>query len=185
MKFGQMEQVTVRKIFRLLVGAFCVGVVLASSAREVAFAAVLTADDFLPPVQATTPEQKEELLTVKEESTVKTETDADLGVPVTRAGTLQDAINKIVKDPKQGCHLAQLNPEDGIVFVATGQGSYNPSHANVVTSRIEQRNAYLEAFVNAKAELARTTGNLVFRGATDFDKKVERLDTSDKALTNL
>jgi hypothetical protein len=111
--------------------------------------------------------------------------DADLSLPVTTAGNLQDAINKIVEKPKQGCHLARLRPEDGLVFVATGQGTYNSAHANVVASRIEQRDAYLEAFVNAKAELARTTGELAFRGATDFDKKTDRLDTSDKALTNI
>jgi hypothetical protein len=185
MKIGQMNRATAGKIFCNIVGALCVWGFFVFGVCGAAFAAALTADDFLPPVQATTPEQKEELLTVKDENTVKTEVDAELGVPVTRGASLQDAINKIVEKPKQGCHLVQMGPEDGIVFVATGQGSYNPGHANVVASRIEQRNAYLEAFVNAKAELARTTGALVFRGATNFDKKVERLDTTDKAMTNL
>jgi hypothetical protein len=180
-----IENRAVRKFARRLAGALCVWGILTSGLPGAAFGAALTADDFLPPVQAATPEQKEELLAVKDESAVKTEIDADLGVPVTKAVNLQDAINKIVEKPKQGCHLAQLRPEDGIVFVATGQGSYNPNHTNVVASRIEQRTAYLEAFMNAKAELAKTTGELVFRGAENFDKKMERLDTSEKALTNL
>jgi hypothetical protein len=185
MKILQIKRAAVRKFHRRIAGALCVWGVLAPGIWGIAFAAAVTADDFLPPVQATTPEQKEELLVVKEKNAVKTEVDTDLGLPVTRGGSLQDAINKIVEKPKQGCHLAQVRPEDGIVFVATGQGSYNPAHANVVASRIEQRNAYLEAFVNAKAELARTTGDLAYRGAIDFDKKTERLDTSDKGLTNI
>ena len=141
MKILRMTNAAVRKFVRRVAVGLCLWSVLAWGFLGIAFAAGPTADDFLPPVQAVTPEQKEELLAVKDEGAVKTEVDADLNLRVTSAGTLQDAINKIVENPKQGCHLARLRPEDGIVFVATGQGTYNPAHTNVVASRIEQRDA--------------------------------------------
>ncbi|MDR1651104.1 MAG: hypothetical protein LBR87_04895 [Synergistaceae bacterium] len=143
----------------------------------------LDADDFLPPVQAS-PEQKEALMSVKDEASVKTEVDPVLKTEVTTAPTLQDAINKIVEKPKQGCRLIQQR-DGSTVFVATGNGSYNPDYQNVVASRIEQRNAYVEAFMNAKSEMTQTAGELVVRGATDFDKKVETIDSDVKSLTNI
>jgi hypothetical protein len=39
--------------------------------------------------------------------------------------------------------------------------------------------------MDAKAQMARTTGEIVVRGATDFDKKIEKLDTQSKGLRNI
>jgi hypothetical protein len=146
-------------------------------------AAAISADDFLPPAQAEGA-QKEELLAVKDEAAVKTEVDPVLNLPVTAAPVLQDAINKVIEKPRPGCRII-AEPSGGYAFAATGQASYKADHQNVTASRIEQRNAYVEAFMNAKAEMAQTLGEIVVRGATDFDKKIETLDTETKALRNL
>jgi hypothetical protein len=143
--------------------------------------AALSADDFIPPVQAESSENKDALLAVQNPSSVKEEIDPVLNAPVVNAPSLQDAINKAIEKPKQGCVILQ----GGTVFVATGTGTYNPNYSNVVASRIEQRNAYVVAFMNAKSEMAKTVGEIVVRGATNFDSKIERLDTETKALTNL
>jgi hypothetical protein len=143
--------------------------------------AALSADDFLPPVQAESSEQKEKLLSVQNPTEVKEEIDPTLNAQVINAPSLQDAINKAIEKPKQGCVILQ----GGTVFVAIGAGTYNPNYSNVVASRIEQRNSYVAAFMNAKSEMAKTVGEIVVRGVTDFDRKIERIDSEAKSLTNI
>lgn len=149
-------------------------------------ALAFSADDFIPPVQAKNAEQKAELLAVKEPEKVKTVTDENLEMPVTEAPTLQDAANAIVDKMKRGCQIVRLSPEDGLTFIATGTGTYNVNaYENPVLSRYEQRDAYVAAFMDAKAQMAQTVGEIVYRGATDFDKKIETLNTPKKALKNI
>lgn len=45
--------------------------------------------------------------------------------------------------------------------------------------------AYVVAFMGAKSEMAKTVGELVVRGATDFDRKLEPLTTEKKTITNI
>jgi hypothetical protein len=145
--------------------------------------AALSADDFLPPAQAEA-EQQETLLAVKDETSVKTEVDPVLKTEVTSAPTLQDAINKVIAKPQQGCRTL-AEPGGGYAFVATGMGAYKSDYQNVNAARVEQRNAYLAAFMNAKAEMAKTVGEIVVRGATNFDEKLDSLDTETTSLTNV
>jgi hypothetical protein len=143
----------------------------------------LDADDFLPPVLAA-PEQKEELMSVKDESSVKTAIDPVLNKEITTAATLQDAFNKLIASPKAGCRIV-AEPGGGYAFLATGQATYKADYQNITASRIDQRNAYVQAFMEAKAEMAKTVGEIVVRGATDFERKIERLDTETRGLTNI
>jgi hypothetical protein len=145
--------------------------------------AALSADDFLPPVQAEGA-QRDELLAVKNEASVKTEVDSVLDAEVTTAPTLQDAINKVIEKPRSGCQII-AEPGGGYAFVATGQSVYNPHLQNVNASRIDQRNAYVKAFMNAKAEMAKTVGEIVVRGANNFDERIDSLDTQTASVTNI
>ena len=144
----------------------------------------ISADDFIPPVQAK-PEQQAELLAVKDEGSVKTFQDENLGVQVTQAATLQDAINKIIAKPKQGCEIVYASQSSGATLVATGIGTYKTDYENVIATRIEQRQAYVQAFMQAKAQMAQTTGELVIRGKTNFDTRDEILTSEKKTLINL
>lgn len=149
-------------------------------------AMAFSADDFDPPVQAKTAAQKAELSAVTDEAAVKTVMDPNLEMNVTEAPTLQDGANSIVDKMKRGCQVVRLSPEDGLTFIATGVGTYNPQkYENAVLSRIEQREAYVTAFMDAKSQMAQTVGEIVYRGATNFDKKLETLHTPEKALNNL
>ncbi|GHS93461.1 hypothetical protein AGMMS50276_04020 [Synergistales bacterium] len=143
----------------------------------------LSADDFLPPAQAGSA-QKAELLEVKDEAAVKTEVDPVLKLSVTTASNVQDSINRVIEKPKQGCEIV-YHPGGGYVFVATGTGTYKSDYPNPVATRIDQRNAYVIAFMNAKAEMAKTVGEIVFRGAANFDSKIDTLDTEIKSLRNV
>ncbi|MDR2528925.1 MAG: hypothetical protein LBD04_07905 [Synergistaceae bacterium] len=145
--------------------------------------AAISADDFLPPAQADGAE-KAALLAVKDEAAVKTEADPVLNAEVTTAPNLQDAINKVIEKPKTGCRII-AEPSGGYAFVATGQASYKADHQNVTASRVAQRNAYVEAYMTAKSEMAKTAGEIVARGADGFDKKIETLDTEARALRNV
>jgi len=145
----------------------------------------LSADDFIPPAQAKTETQKEQLSTVQNESAVHTEKDENLGVEVVKAATLQDAINSIIKkQPRGGCQMT-TDDNGGVVFVATGIGTYRSDYSNVVASRIEQRNAYVVAFMMAKSQMIMTAAGLAYRGATDFDKTVENLTNETRSLNNI
>ena len=144
----------------------------------------LSADDFIPPVQVEA-EKRAELLDVKDAASVTTSNDANLDLDVTTALTLQDAINSVIAKSKVGCQLVHQAGTDGITFVATGMGTYNANYENVLASRIEQRNAYVTAFMDAKAQMAKTVGELVIRGATTFDRDAEVLSTEKKTITNI
>ena len=76
----------------LSLGLFCAAAGLPSLGYA---AAALTADDFLPIVQASG-EQRDELSAIRHPDAVKTESDAVLEQPVTSAATVQDAINAVV-----------------------------------------------------------------------------------------
>ena len=75
---------------KFLVGLVCTLLGLMALSYE---ATALSADDFIPPVQATSPAQKEELSTIKDQDSVRTENDPVLKTEITTAPTLQDAIN--------------------------------------------------------------------------------------------
>lgn len=142
--------------------------------------AALSADDFLPIAQAPE-ERRAELSAVRNPEAVKAENDAVLEQSVTSAATVQDAINAIVAERKQGCTMIAV-PSGGYGFVATGIGTYRKNMENITAERIAQRNAYVEAYMQAKSQMASLLGEMVVKGVTTFDKKTETLDTGSKAL---
>ena len=72
---------------------------------------------------------------------------------MTTASTLQDAINAFVAKGRPNSDI--IRRPEGYTVVAMGRGTYNPGYKNVVASRIEQRSAYVEAFMDAKGRMAR------------------------------
>ena len=120
-------------------------------------APLLTADDFMPVVQAPT-EQREELSKVQHPEEVKTEVDPELNKPVTRAATAQDAINSVMQrfyaDGGEGCESVAL-PDGSLGLVAVGTGTYGSEMSNIVAQRREQQIAYYVAFLQAKRQMAR------------------------------
>jgi hypothetical protein len=146
--------------------------------------AALSADDFIPPVQARTPEEKRELLAVKDEASVKTEFDPVLQTEVTTSPSLQDSINEKINPPRQGCEPVR-EPGGGYAFVATGQGNYNPGHENVVMSRIEQRNAYVAAFMDAKSQMVKFLEGVSVSAFQSLDTKTGTIDTGTEGLRNI
>ncbi|MBQ7220486.1 MAG: hypothetical protein IJS28_05855 [Synergistaceae bacterium] len=145
----------------------------------------LSADDFIPPVQEDDPAKRAELLAVKDDSAVSTEHDEALNADVTTAPTLQDAINKLIAKPHAGCQIAGVSGAAAYTLVSTGQGLYNPNHKNAIASRIEQRNAYVRAFMDAKGRMAAFLSEVPVQGLTKFDNTVNTLTDSERSLSNI
>lgn len=164
----------------------CVRLVLAAALTVCCSvsAEAISADDFLPPAQAE-PAQAAELLKIQEPDAVKTEVDENIGVEVTSASTLQDAVNAIAMRKKQGCQIVQISADGGVTFVATGQEVYDTSLKNVNAVRIAHRNAYVRAFEKAKSEMSKTVGGMVNKGITNFGESMDTTDTANASVMNV
>lgn len=139
----------------------------------------LTADQFIPVVQAPE-EQREELRTVKAPEAIKQENLPGSQVQTLRAKTLQDALNFFLAKRMSGA--MRIDTEDGNYgYVSTGIGIYNQDMKNINAVRISQRTAYLQALMDAKKSLtsylngAASLGFEVFRNSSDI------ANTSDSA----
>jgi hypothetical protein len=146
-------------------------------------AASLSASDFLPPVQAETPEQKAELTIVNKPDEIKVETSDITGGKEISAASAQDAVNAYLKQRAAG--MAELRFPSGFGFVATGVATY-AKHPSVVTTRIDQRNAYAKAYIQAKRTLAEALYGISNDGKSKLEEAMSNIDTSDSAtLTNM
>ena len=134
--------------------SFALAVMLLCAASAFAGPSV-SADDFLPPAQAK-PEQRAELLTVKNPDAVQTVQDPATNTPVVKAATVQDAINSIaeqfIRQAGKGCKV--VSSPSGKIIVAGATASYDRHGSNPVMLRIGHRNAYVVALANAKAQMA-------------------------------
>ncbi|MBQ7154374.1 MAG: PDZ domain-containing protein [Synergistaceae bacterium] len=144
-------------------------------------APTLTADDFTSPIQAPE-EQREKLLAVQSPDAVKTEDDPELEVQVTSALTAQDAINAIVQRHEEGCNMVAM-PGGGYGFVATGMGTYRKDMKNITALRIAQRNAYVQALMQAKVQMAGQVSGLAMNGRTNFDQFVSAEDDDTQSTS--
>lgn len=112
------------------------------------FSAPLNADDFLPPVQATTPEAEKAVTTVQQPEAVRVEQGIDDKSTVT-AATAQDAVNAAMERIAQGGGCEQIKFPSGFGWVATGSAVYGVV-PNPVANLTAQRQAYQIAYMNAK-----------------------------------
>ena len=149
-------------------------------------APLLTADDFMPVVQAETEEQREELLTVQHPEEVKTEVDPELNKPVTKAATAQDAINSVMQrfyaDGGDGCESVAL-PDGSLGLVAVGTGTYGSEMSNIVAQRREQQIAYYIAFLQAKRMMARYFAGASIEQLQSFVVNESARDEADSGVS--
>ena len=147
-------------------------------------AAPLGADDFLPPVQADTPEAKKAATEVKQPDAVKQE--AGIGnKQATVAATAQDAINTVVhKMEEVGGGCEQIKFPSGFGWVATGSDSYNVMPNKTATLTV-QRVAYLKAYMRAKENLAKTLNEISTEGKENLLTEMRSIGQAGGQATNL
>ncbi len=146
-------------------------------------AAPLSATDFLPPVQAQTPEAKQAAEQIQQPEAVKQETGLD-GKPVTSAATAQDAVNAAIQriPAEGGCQ--QIKFPSGFGWVASGMGIYNVM-PNPVSTLAAQRLAYQKAYLGAKKNLAEALYGLTTTGREQLAQEMNTVLTDTDALANI
>jgi hypothetical protein len=146
-------------------------------------AITFSANDFLPPAQAESPQQEQELSKVSEPDAVKEVTSPITGEKAISASSAQDAINAYLRQRSSG--FTELQFPSGFGFAATGVGTYT-KHPSVVASRIDQRNAFNKAYIQAKKNLAEGLYGISNEGKTKLDESMTNIDTGNAAtLTNV
>lgn len=138
-------------------------------------AAPPSADDFLPPIQASTPEQQQQLSQIQ--APVQQVTDQATGKTAAQGQTAQDAINFIVNKHSAGAEMIKFG--SGLGWVATGIGGYEMME-NPTATRIAKRNAYVKAFLEAKKNLAESLNGLNIEGRKQVIEQMDQI-TDDKA----
>jgi hypothetical protein len=136
-----------------------------------------SADDFLPPAQSDDPAKLRE---VQDPAEVKSGTSDLTGAPAVEAKTPQDAINAFIEQSATG--FAEIRFPSGFGYAAKGVASYG-SHANPVAAKIDQRNAYNIAYINAKTALAEGLGGLSNEGKSKLADSLTNIDSSEQSLS--
>ncbi|MDG4596128.1 MAG: hypothetical protein P9F75_10660 [Candidatus Contendobacter sp.] len=138
-----------------------------------------SADDFLPPVQASTPEQQQQLSQVQ--GPVQEVKDPATGQTAVQGQTAQDAINFVVNKRSAGAEPVKFG--SGFGYVATGTGTYEIME-NPTATRIAKRNAYVRAFLEAKKNLATVLGSMSSQGRNQLVEQMETITDAKKDLAN-
>lgn len=146
------------------------------------FSAPISADDFLPPVQAATPEEQKAATDVKQPEAVKQEPAID-GKPATVAATAQDAVNAAVKHIPEAGGCEQIKFPSGFGWVSTGVSVYSvmPNKTATITA---QRIAYQKAYLQAKKSLAEALYGLSTSGKEQLASEMKTIVQSDDAAAN-
>jgi hypothetical protein len=146
------------------------------------FAQSFSAEDFLAPVQAATTANEEELRKIKDPQAVKEGESPNTGQKAIMANSQQDALNAFVKQKSVG--FTEIIFPSGFGFAAKGVAVYQIHESNV-TTRIDKRNAYAKAYIDATNQLAQALYGLPNEAKTKISELTSTVDTSNQAtLTN-
>lgn len=151
--------------------------------QQSANAASLSADDFLPPVQATSPEAEKAAVTVQQPEAVKEESGID-GKSAVAAATAQDAVNAAVERIAQAGGCEQIKFPSGFGWVATGTAVYGVV-PNPVANLTAQRQAYQIAYMNAKKNLAEALHGLSTKGQDELNSQFKTIISDTDTLSNM
>lgn len=159
----------------------CVAALLLPTGRVLA--APLSADDFLPPVAAATPEAEKAARTVQQPEAVKEESGID-GKPAVAAATAQDAVNAAVERIAGVGGCEQIKFPSGFGWVATGTAVYGVTQ-NPTANLLAQRQAYQIAYMNAKKSLNETLHGLSTKGLEELNSQFKTIINDTDTLTNM
>lgn len=140
--------------------------------------AQFSADDFLPPAQAQSAEDRQARMQI--DGAVSRVNDAVLG-DVIQADRAQDAINFVVKQRSPGAEMMRFG--SGVGWVATGHGTYEVME-NPTATRIAKREAYVRAFMEAKRYLAESLTGLSVEGRNTIVEQIANFTDAQRDLSN-
>ena len=147
-----------------------------------AFSSPITAEDFLPPVQASTPEARKAAGNIQRPEDVRQEAGID-EKPAVAAASAQDGVNAAIQRIPASGGCEQFKFPSGFGWVATGSDIYTV-HANPVTTLTVQRLAYQKAYLAAKRNLAQALYGLSTAGRDQLAQEIRTVLTDADALAN-
>jgi hypothetical protein len=122
---------------------------------------------------------------VKAPGAVTEVTNKALGKPVVSGATTQDAVNAAVgKMVDSGETAYFIATSAGLGVVTVGYGSYTSNLKNPNLVLIEQRQAFLEAMLEAKVEMVTFLGGISIAGLQEMHKQSEMRDAPEGSLAN-
>jgi hypothetical protein len=145
--------------------------------------AAISVDDFLPPVQASAPEDEAARLTVENPAEVKEVEGEITGKAAISAASAQDAINAWVAKRSEG--FEEIAFPSGFGFVSTGVSTYG-AFDNAVATRAAKRGAYVRAYMGAKQHLAEGLNGVYTSGRTKAFERIATVnETQGQTLVNV
>jgi len=127
-----------------------------------------------------------ELRAVEAPGEVQKTVNEQLGRPVISAANTQDAINTAIRqleESGESTHLISTGSGLGLVSVGVARYGWNQPNPNLVL--IEQRQASLEAMLQAKSRMAAFLGGLSLEGVQEMSKQQQLLDDPEGGLANI
>jgi hypothetical protein len=122
---------------------------------------------------------------VKDPGSVTTTENEVLDQPVISASSTQDAVNAAQQElVDDGDEARFISTGSGMGVVAVGWGSYSFDNANNNLNLLQQRGAFLEATLEARANLAAFLGGLELEGKQELVKQFDMIDGGDESLAN-
>lgn len=161
--------------------SFALAVFASVLALAPARAGELSADDFFPPAQAKTEEQKQAAATVAQPGAVKEVAGLD-GKKAVQAATAQDAVNAAIKNIPAAGGCEQIVFPSGFGWVATGVSSYG-FLSNPIATLKAQQTAYQKAFILAKKALAETLYGLSSEAQEKLSSEVKTILSDAEAAS--
>lgn len=138
--------------------------------------------DFGIPAASDNPEQLRE---VQEPDQVTKTENEELGEEVVKAASVQDAVNAAQQELVDGSEDAKfIETGSGLGAVAVGRGDYSFDIKNVNLKLIEQRAAYLDATLEARANLVTFLRGLSLEGQQGLVKQFDLVDGGEESLAN-
>lgn len=147
------------------------------------YGAALSADDFLPPVAAASPEAEKAAAAIQEPAAVKEEAGIG-GEKAVSAANAQDAVNAAIERIDAGGGCGQIKFPSGFGWVSTGVAVYNVM-PNPAANLTVQRQAYQIAFLNAKKNLAAALNGLSTQGKEELNQQFKTILTDTDTLSNM
>lgn len=144
--------------------------------------APLSADDFLPPVQAASEEEQDAITNIKQPDEVVEETGFD-DKPAIKAASAQDAINAAVTHIPAGGGCLQIKFPSGFGWVASGVGTYM-AMPDATATLTAQRLAYQKAYLQAKKSLAESLYGLSTTGLDSLSSEIDVIITGNDSAAN-
>lgn len=180
MNYRRSEEIM--KLYKFVTLSFICGGLFCSDLM----AANISIDDLLPPAQAETEEQREQLLNIKQVGQVVVSKDQGIdGKSVVEAASCSDAVNYALKNMSElDDGVMQVKFPSGLGWISRGTSDY-AVYENPTATYIAQRKAYVVAYINAKTSLAKALNSFSNVEKETLKEQIKSYSDEEKDLNQV